>query len=113
MEDKDKKKILPGFTKWDFNLRWNDYEGFAWYGLLQGVLDGETIVCRASGTPLGDDGDFSFRIERNAETGEEYTQQQVDRMEIVAFKTENLASSALPKPSKHRVELQMRLGRNR
>lgn len=85
----NKEKILPGFTKWDFNLRGSDYHGFGWFGLLQVVLDGTTIVCRARGFPNGDHGDFTFRIEGNAETGENYTQRQVDRMKLIAFKTDN------------------------
>jgi len=83
MELNSPRSVLPGFTTWDFNLRWYMWEGFAWYGQLQVELDGKIIVVRASGFPHGDDGEFTFKIEGK------YTQKQVDRMNVIAFKTDN------------------------
>lgn len=76
-------EILEGFIPWNFNLYGYMWEGFGWYGELQMLFRGKSIVVSASGFPKGDNGDMKFKIYDN------YTQAECDEMEIIAFKTNN------------------------
>lgn len=91
-------EILPGFTRWNFNLYGNMYIGFGWCGLVQMIYRGQTIVVDAYGFPKGDDGDFRFHICGDHNTGYKYSQDEVDEMQLVAFKTER-PSHLHPAPS--------------
>lgn len=81
-------EILPGFTRWNFNLLANMYLGFGWCGLLQMLYHGKTIVVGAYGFPKGDHGDFRFHICCDHNTGYKYSQDEADQMQVIAFKTE-------------------------
>lgn len=81
-------KIEKGFTKFDFNLCYWMYTGFAWFGWLQVLFQGKSIIVSASGIPHGDHGDFDFKID-NTKHGRKFSQEEVNQMKIIAFKTKN------------------------
>lgn len=82
--EKVTKKIMPDFTPGD-KIFWYTWEGFGWFGKIQVELDGEFYVMNAGGTASGDHGDMTFKIFENI------TKEQADRLNIIAYKTENPA----------------------
>ena len=81
-------KVKKGFTAFNFNLYGSMYTGFAWFGWLQVLFQGKSIIVSASGIPHGDHGDFDFKID-NSQLGRKFSQEDVNQMDIIAFKTKN------------------------
>ncbi|MDO5577129.1 MAG: hypothetical protein Q4F84_08615 [Fibrobacter sp.] len=75
--------IPDGFTKWDFNIDHRSYKTFAWWGELLVSFDGEQKIVSASGHASGNSGDMEFKF-----TGGDFTQEEVNRLEIIAYKTD-------------------------
>lgn len=82
--EKVTRQILPGFTPGN-KILWNTWKGFGWFGKLQVELDGEFYVMNAGGVARGDHGDMTFKIFENI------TQEQANRLQIIAHKTDNPA----------------------
>ena len=76
------KEIMPGFTPGS-KIFGHTWKGFGWFGQLQVELDGGFYVMSAGGTCSGDCGDMTFKVFENI------TQEQADRIRIIAFKTDN------------------------
>lgn len=81
------RQILPGFTAGN-KILGNTWKGFGWFGKLQVELDGEFYVMDAGGVASGDHGDMTFRI------FEKITQDQANRIHIIAHKTDNPAEGS-------------------
>ena len=81
-------KVKKGFTAFNFNLYGSMYTGFGWFGWLQVMFQGKSIIVPAYGSPHGDHGDFDFKID-NTQLKRKFSQKEVDEVEIVAFKTKN------------------------
>lgn len=75
-------EILPGFTPGN-KILWHTWKGFGWFGELQVELDGEFYVINAGGVAHGDHGEMKFKIFENI------TQEQADKLNVIAFKTDN------------------------
>ncbi len=80
------EEILEVFTSYENGIPSRSWKGFGWFGQLQIELDGEIRVISACGTAHGDNGGMSFKILQKG-----ITQEQVNRMNIIAYKTENPA----------------------
>ena len=80
------EEILEGFTSCANGIPSSSWEGFGWFGQLQVELDGEMRVISAGGHASGDDGDMCFKIFTKG-----ITQEQANRMNVIAYKTDNPA----------------------